>query len=74
MRALDKVIVDYGTDELGRYYWRKRGERTQHGPFATEKEATRDSEVVIFGQQCEIKECGSIDGAVIYECCWLKYH
>jgi hypothetical protein len=62
----EKVFVDYGQDRRTKqWFWKRReeDESSRHGPFATRKDAERDSAAAIFGPQCEIKEGGKWDPA-----------
>jgi hypothetical protein len=58
-KILGRVFIDYGLDNVGRVYWRKRGRPTMHGPFASQAEAERDAIDKTFGPQCEIKQGGT---------------
>jgi hypothetical protein len=57
----EKVVIDYGRDQEGQWYWRERtrgNHNITHGPFPTKREAEKDSEVVTLGPQCKITETG----------------
>jgi hypothetical protein len=56
---MDKIIAEYGCDQQGRWWWRSSD--ATHGPFATEKEARKHSEVTLFGPDCKIYEGGMWD-------------
>lgn len=57
------ILVDYGRDAAGRWFWKCDARGAYGGPFATEAEARRDSEIVMLGPQCKITECGDWDPA-----------
>jgi len=58
------VLIDYGRDASGQFWWIERSDPTSpHGPFPTEAEAQKDSEVTLFGGQCEIRDGGQWDPA-----------
>jgi hypothetical protein len=57
----EAVFIDYGTDQIGRWWWRSLGEHG--GPSRTQAEARKNSTDAILGPQCEIKEGGAWDPA-----------
>jgi hypothetical protein len=70
----DVVFMDYGRDADGLWWWRVGDGRSpygrypldpdiHHGPFLTEAEAQRDSEITILGPQCKIEDGGTWDPA-----------
>jgi hypothetical protein len=62
MKAGGKVLIDYGRDPNGQWWWRS-GSIGPRGPFATEAEAHRDSEVTMLGPQCKVRYGGRWDPA-----------
>jgi hypothetical protein len=49
-KAGDKVLIDVGQANDGRWYWREsRSSMDLHGPFLTESEADQDAQRTFFG-------------------------
>jgi hypothetical protein len=53
----EAVFIDYGTDQIGRWWWRSLGEHG--GPSRTQAEARKNSTDAILGPQCEIAARGT---------------
>jgi hypothetical protein len=63
-KAGERVDICYGKDADGRWWWVSDWNSIGLcGPFATRKQAEKDSEVTIFGPQCEFKHGGRWDPA-----------
>jgi hypothetical protein len=55
----EKVVIDYATCQDGCcWFWKCDARGIYGGPFATEAEARRDSEVAVLGPDCKITETG----------------
>jgi hypothetical protein len=54
----EKIVIETGQDIHGQWYWREttRNDHSLHGPFRTESEAHRDSQIIVLGPQCKIEE------------------
>ena len=63
MKVGDKIVTEYGQGRDGKWYWRVEGEKDIHGPFATNKAAERDSEITLYGPDCEFRHGGQWDPA-----------
>jgi hypothetical protein len=64
MKIGEKILIDTGQGRDGKWYWRLRENPTDiHGPFASEREADRDAEVVVLGPNCKITRGGRWDPA-----------
>jgi hypothetical protein len=61
MEVGEMVLIDYGKDVLGRYWWKLRESEEAHGPFPTKAAALLDSEITTFGPQCKITDGGQWD-------------
>jgi hypothetical protein len=61
----EKIVIEYGRDVQGQWWWveTSRGDHTLRGPFRTEAEAQRDSEVTVVGPKCKINHGGVWDPA-----------
>jgi hypothetical protein len=70
----DVVVVDYGRDDDGRWWWRESDARTprgrqpldpdiHHGPFCTKAGAEKNSTDTLLGPQCKIEHGGMWDPA-----------
>ena len=57
------ILIDRGRDRLGQSWWRNQSDLRMHGPFRTEAEAQRNSEIVTLGPECEIEHGGQWDPA-----------
>jgi hypothetical protein len=57
----DTIFIQYGVDRLGQYWWHCNGE--YGGPFCTRSEAEKNSQVTVFGPQCEFTDGGQWDPA-----------
>ena len=57
----DLIFVDHGQDPNGQWWW-KSGD-TYGGPFATEAECTKHSQVALLGPQCKVEFGGQWDSA-----------
>jgi hypothetical protein len=52
------IEIETGQDIHGQWRETTRSDHTLHGPFRTEREAQKDSEVTVLGPQCKITEGG----------------
>jgi hypothetical protein len=59
----DVILIDYGMDIEGRWWWKHNHEFMMHGPFATEAEAQKDCETTVLGPKYIIKDGGMWDPA-----------
>jgi hypothetical protein len=60
----DKVLVNYCRCSHGKWWWLSSWNNLGcHGPFLTESEAHRHSQMTIMGPQCEVKYGGQWDPA-----------
>jgi hypothetical protein len=61
----EKILIDYARHD-GQWYWRestRNNHETWYGPFGTEQEAEKHSEITVLGPQCKVKNGGVWDPA-----------
>jgi hypothetical protein len=63
LKVGDMILIDYGTDADGRWWWKCDARDVGAGPFPTKSEAQRHAEIAVLGEQCKITSGGQWDPA-----------
>jgi hypothetical protein len=57
-------MTDFVIDNHGHFWWSERSNPTEwHGPFETEEEAERDSDIVLLGPNVKVVDGGKFGTA-----------